>query len=137
VVSDRTRLNQANDFGRWTPRLTSWATRAAASDCVAEIFEQIAGGSRAPSTGHTKGIVEFDLGEAGQWFLDLQRDPPAVSRMASHADCRIICRPRAFIAVAQGRANLLTAYLRGDVNFVGDVSVAMSLRHMVPLTGES
>ncbi len=137
MVSDQARLlDQAKACGSWTPRLTSWTTRVAVSDCVAEIFERIAAASSKPSTDDATGIVEFDLAEAGQWFLDLRPGSRTVRRMASHADCRIICRPRDFIAIAQGRANLLTAYLRGDLNCVGDVAVAMSLRHVVPLTGD-
>ncbi len=115
-------------------QLTSWTTRGAAATCVEEIFDQIAGRSRTSSGIDAKTVIEFDLADAGQWFLDLRRDSRAVSRMASHVDCRIICRPRDFIAVAQGRANVLTAYLRGDLNCVGDVAVAMSLRHVFPLS---
>ncbi len=121
-------------YARDEPRLTSWTTRGAAATCVAEIFEQLAGCSRTSSGIEAKKVVEFDLADAGQWFLDLRRDSRAVSRMASHVDCRIICRPRDFIAIAQGRANVLTAYLLGDLNCVGDVAVAMSLRHVFPLT---
>jgi hypothetical protein len=55
-----------------------------------------------------------------------------VSRRASHADCRIICTPAQCIAIAQGRANLLTACLRGDIGCVGNIALAMSLRHLIP-----
>jgi len=56
--------------------------------------------------------------------------------MACHADCRIICTPGDWIAVAQGRTNLLAAYLRGDVHCVGDIAAAMALRHVVALIGD-
>ncbi len=117
-------------------RLTSWTANATASECLNRIFERITDLSHAPSMSDVHGVLEFDLGQAGQWFVDLRHDSAKVTRMASHADCRIICTPGDWIAVAQGRTNLLAAYLRGDVHCVGDIAAAMALRHVVALIGD-
>ena len=83
----------------------------------------------------TSGSVRFDLerdGRADSWFLEIRRGAISLSRGSGPADC-VIRGPAAVLDdIATGRANALTAMLRGDISLEGDRRLLVRVQRLFP-----
>jgi ubiquinone biosynthesis protein UbiJ len=88
-----------------------------------------------PALQRMHGIVRIDMDRNGRtehWRLDFRRGAVAVSRGAGPADC-VVHADRAVIDdLAAGRANALTAMLRGDLAVEGDPRLLVRLQRLFP-----
>lgn len=100
---------------------------------VPEIFDRLASRGQVPTLRRTSGTYEFDLEDGGHWFLALDHGTPSVVAKAEKPTCEVHCQASQFVAIAEGKSDMITAYLRGDLVCTGNLAFAMSFRHMVPV----
>jgi hypothetical protein len=101
---------------------------------VEALFESLNLRGREPSLGYTSGVYEFDIEGSGRWFLHLSEGHPLVESEETAPDCVIACDTDDFIEIAEGRRNLVTAFLSGKVECNGDLALAVAFRRLLPVT---
>lgn len=112
------------------PRLEQ---RADLSARVAAIFERLAARGAESSLGRTSGVFLFNIAGAGRWCLALESGVPRLETAALAPDCVIGCAAGDFVEVAEGRSNLVTAFLQGRVTCSGNVALALGFRRLLPV----
>jgi hypothetical protein len=105
------------------------ATPVAAT--VPEIFARLASQGQVESLRRTSGTYEFQFDDGGQWFLRLDHGTPSVQPTSEHPDCTVKCASTDFVEIVEGKRNMVTSYLRGDVMCLGNLAFALSFRHLV------
>ena len=84
-----------------------------------------------PSLAKARGTIRFDLADGGQtkhMRVALDRGRLSVSRGAAAADCVVRMDAKLFGDLAAGKANPLSAFLRGDLTFDGDPELLVLFR---------
>jgi hypothetical protein len=105
----------------------------AGATTVPAIFDRLASHGQVPSLRRTSGTYEFDFDDGSHWFLALDHGTPTVAANVEHPTCAVQCRASDFVAIAEGKSNIVTAYLRGDVSCTGNLAFALTFRHLVPV----
>ena len=108
-------------------------TESASHPTVPEIFEKLASHGQVASLRRTTGSYEFEFDDGGHWYLALDHGTPAVQSKVDHPTCTVHCRTSDFVEIAEGKSNLVTAYLRGDIACAGNLAFALTFRHLVPV----
>ena len=108
-------------------------TNSTKTSTVPTIFARLASEGQIPMLRRTSGTYEFDIDGGGRWFLTLDHGTPYVQSKVDQPTCTFQCNATDFIDIAEGRLNLLTAYLRGDVTWTGDMSFALKFRRLLPV----
>ena len=79
----------------------------------------------------TKAIIAFnikDLGDAGQWVLNLKEGKGSVkNEKAAKADATIEIAEKDFIALAEGKLNGAQAFMQGKLKIKGNMMIAQKL----------
>jgi putative sterol carrier protein len=101
------------------------------SSAVPEIFDHIVAGGAISSLRAVSGVYEFDLDDAGQWFLRLDHGAPTLQEATDRPDCEIHCSASDFIEMAQGKRNMFTTLLQGRMTLAGDPDLAMDMRRFL------
>jgi hypothetical protein len=65
---------------------------------------------------------------AGTWCLRIDDGRSELDESSSPADLEVACDEPAFIGILAGEIRLFTAYLRGDVALLGELSLALRFR---------
>ena len=84
-----------------------------------------------PSLAKARGTIRFDLADNDQTKhvrVALDRGHISVSRGAAAADCVVRMDAKLFGDLAAGKANPLSAFLRGDLTFDGDPELLVLFR---------
>ncbi len=101
---------------------------------VPQLFDHIVAAGEVPNLRRTSGVFEFDIDHGGgRWYLELDHGRPSLQQHVAKADCAIGCSASDFIDIAEGRQNLMTAFLQGRVTCSGDLSLAIDFRRLVPV----
>jgi predicted lipid carrier protein YhbT len=85
--------------------------------------------------GKVTGRVRFDLEDrdrADSWLVAIQRGDISVSHAAGDADCTMRGDRALLDAVATGRANAMSAVLRGALQCAGDVELFLAVQRLFP-----
>jgi putative sterol carrier protein len=85
--------------------------------------------------GRAEGTVRVELdrdGRTERWFLALRRGKVSVSRRRTPYDCTIHTSGALFDAMVSGRANAMTALLRGEVEVDGNPELLVLLQRLFP-----
>jgi ubiquinone biosynthesis protein UbiJ len=88
-----------------------------------------------PALERISGVVRFDMDRGGRTDhlrVEIRRGTVALSRRAGPADCVIRADARVIDDLAGGRANALTAMLRGDLTLEGDPRLVVRLQRLFP-----
>jgi putative sterol carrier protein len=105
-----------------------------AGTSVPAVFDRLASHGQVPSLRRTSGTYEFDLDDGGgHWFLKLDHGTPSVQSNVEHPTCTVHMHRSDFVAIAEGKTNMVTAYLRGDLTLAGNLAFALTFRHMLPV----
>jgi hypothetical protein len=107
-------------------------TRSATPPTIPEIFARLTSEGHVAPLRRTSGTYEFDLDDGGHWFLTLDHGTPSIQSRVDHPTCTVHCRAADFVEIAEGKRNMVTAYLRGDVACTGSLAFALTFRHLVP-----
>jgi putative sterol carrier protein len=98
------------------------------------LFDHIVAGGEVPSLRRASGVYEFDIDQGGgRWFLKLDHGRPSLQQHVDKPDCAIECSLSDFIDVAEGRQNMMTAFLQGRIKFTGDAALALDFRRLLPV----
>ncbi len=101
---------------------------------VPQVFDHIVAAGEVAKLRRTSGVYEFDIEQGGgRWFLKLDHGRPSLQQHVEKADCAIECSSADFIEIAEGRQNLMTAFLQGRVKCSGDLGLAIDFRRLVPV----
>lgn len=101
---------------------------------VPEIFDRLVGEGHVPALRRTSGTYEINIDGGGKWFLKLDHGTPSIQSRAEHADCTVGLSAAEFIQIAQGKQNMVTAFLRGSLTCSGDLAFALNFRRLVPVS---
>ena len=109
-------------------------TPARKASTVPEALDQIVAAGEVPSLRRASGTYEIEIEPGGgRWSLKVDRGTPRLEAETKHSDCAIKCNEADFIDIAQGRQNLVAAFLQGRVKCSGDLAFALDLRRLVPV----
>ena len=105
------------------------------ADPTATFFEQLAKRGHEPMLTRTPGTLRFELRNGGRtqtWYVTIDKGDVAVSNEKAEADCVIRCDKALFDDLATGRANAMTAILRGVLETEGNLGLVMSFERLFP-----
>jgi predicted lipid carrier protein YhbT len=104
-------------------------------DTAAAFFEALGRRGHEPLLGKVTGRVRFDVEDrdrADSWLVTIQRGDVTVSHAAGDADCTMRGDRALLDAVASGRANAMSAVLRGALQCAGDVELFLAVQRVFP-----
>jgi predicted lipid carrier protein YhbT len=104
------------------------------ADTVRVLLERLAAHGPEPSLRHTTATYQFDLENAGQWYVRLISGAAELTDATTSPDCVVSGTAADFIEIAEGNRNLITAVLQGRVRVSGDLALAIAFRRMLPVT---
>ena len=78
------------------------------------------------------GSYLFDVDQVGTWRVSVDHGKIQVFEGAHAADCIIRTSAMEFAHILKGERNLLTAFMRGEVEVEGDLALAQKLLGIVP-----
>ena len=78
-------------------------------------------------------VMAMILNSGRLFFLVLDHGTPSVQPKVEHPTCTVHCPEADFVAIAEGKENMITAYLRGDLVCVGNLAFALTFRHLIPV----
>jgi hypothetical protein len=129
------RANQEADrSGPASPANSSAGTSVDESATIRTLFAHLAVRKSDPLLKGIDGVYQFEVEGFGSWFLTVRAGSLAVSRSPVPVDCAIVFSSKDFIDIAQGRQNLMTAFLQGRVSGWGDLGMALAFRRLLPLS---
>jgi predicted lipid carrier protein YhbT len=103
-------------------------------DATAEFFEGLAARGGEPALAKSTGSIRFDLvvrnRRTTHWHVAIRRGAVDVSRRKARADCVVRTDRALFEEIVSGRANALTAVLRGAMSIEGDATLLLPLQRL-------
>src|SRR5207247_11410674 len=109
------------------------ATDSATDATVPEIFDRLASKGQVAPLRRTSGAYEFDFDGGGHWFLVLDHGTPSVQSKVEHLTCTAHSPAADFVAIADGKENMITAFRRSDLVCAGSQASAVPFRPLIPL----
>jgi putative sterol carrier protein len=88
-----------------------------------------------PLLGKVAGRIRFELTDGGRtdsWLVAIEHGDVTVSHGAGDADCTIRGERALIDDIATGRANAMSAVLRGAVQCTGDVELLLAVQRIFP-----
>ena len=104
-------------------------------DSAVEFFEELGRRGHEPLLGKVTGRVRFELEDGDRddtWLVDIRRGDVTVSHGAGDAECTIRGERALVDDVATGRANAMSAVLRGGLQCTGDVELLLAVQRIFP-----
>jgi len=100
-----------------------------------QFFEELGRQGHDHRLAKVTGRVRFDVVDGGStdsWIVAIQRGDLSVSHDPGAADCTIRGDKALFDALADGRANAMSAVLRGALSCTGDVELLIAVQRVFP-----
>jgi len=86
------------------------------------------------------GTYSFEIENAGNWFVTVEDGKVTITEEITgekkDADCVICCDEQEFVDIAEGRKNMLTAVLRGEMTIQGDAALAQRVHALARMRAE-
>jgi putative sterol carrier protein len=104
-------------------------------DATAEFFDDLGRRGHEPLLEKATGTMRFELTEGrrtDRWQVAIERGGLEVSRKNEKADCVARMDKALFDRVVTGRANALTAVLRGEMRLEGDTELLVLFQRLLP-----
>lgn len=136
VVTAATREYMKKNGGAAAPAAAPAAAAAAPKAAEgpklksAVVFRAIADAIKADGPAIAKkvnGVIQFKITPGGAWNLDLKSASPAVTEGVKKADVTITVADDDFIAIATGKLNAQSAFMKGKLKLQGNMALAMKL----------
>ncbi len=102
---------------------------------IAEFLRALERRGYEPALQRTSGSVRFDVdrqGRTARWRLEIRRGEIVLTRGGGPADCVVRATAEVLDDLASGRANALTAMLRGEVSVEGDPRLLVRVQRLFP-----
>jgi putative sterol carrier protein len=93
------------------------------TDPTAAFFDGLRQRDHQPALAHTSGVVRIDVddnGRSDRWFVAIDNGTLKVSKRNQAADSTVRADKQLFDRIAAGKANAVTAVLRGEMKLEGD-----------------
>ena len=104
-------------------------------EATEQFFARLGEQEREPLLDKAKGTIRFELRDGKRqqlWRVAIDRGDPTVSRGQGAADCTIRADASLFDEIVSGRANALTAALRGSIGIEGDLQLLILFQRVFP-----
>jgi putative sterol carrier protein len=111
-----------------------------AADPTATFFEALAKRGHESLLQNASGTLRLELrnGRRTQyWYVTIAKGDITVSHANEEADAVVRCDKALFDEMATGRANVMTAILRGVLETEGDLGLAVSFQRLFPAPPKS
>jgi predicted lipid carrier protein YhbT len=95
-------------------------------------FDDLAARPSQPLLHQISGTIEWNIQDAGRWWLTINRGIIRVSQSPHQAECIASCTAETFMAIVGGQQNLAAAGLRGAVKVSGDLALGLSFQRLLP-----
>jgi predicted lipid carrier protein YhbT len=98
-------------------------------------IDQLHGDPRPDALRHVSGSIRFDLRHDGgitRYLVTIDDGHLSVSRRNGAADCVARMDAETFEALASGRANAMTSFLRGDIEIEGPSALMLAFQRLFP-----
>jgi len=107
------------------------------TDAVDVFFRDLVARGHQPTLANIRGTVLFDLltgqgGEDERWQLGIDNGVITLAESQESVTCTLRADKVFFERLIAGRANALTAVLRGEIECFGDVELLMALQRIFP-----
>jgi putative sterol carrier protein len=109
--------------------------RSKPANASAELFEGLAARGHEPALEKVSGTIRFDLADgarATRWLVAIEKGDVQVSHRNIKADCVVRADRTLFDAIASGKVNALTAFLRGTIDVEGDRGLLLAFQRLFP-----
>lgn len=129
VVQAATRnyMKKKNASDKPAPVASSIAIGKPNSEEIFRLLGDVVAKNGAAMSEKVKGIIQFDVTGAGNWNLDLKSATPALVKGSKQADVIITVADADFVAIALGNLHAQQAFMKGKLNFKGNMLLAMRL----------
>jgi putative sterol carrier protein len=104
-------------------------------DATAEFFDELGRRGHEPLLEKATGTIRFELKggrRTDRWQVAVERGDLEVSRKNAKADCVVRVDKALFDRIVSGRANAMTAMLRGEMGLEGDTELFVLFQRLVP-----
>ena len=98
-------------------------------------LEELGRHDNVPLLAKVSGRIRFDLVDGSDidpWLITIEEGVVTVSHEAGAADCSIRGEKSVFDKLATGRANTMSAVLRGALSCTGDVDLVVAIQRIFP-----
>jgi alkyl sulfatase BDS1-like metallo-beta-lactamase superfamily hydrolase len=105
------------------------------ADAVAGIFDSLAARGHDPRLGSVTATVRFDVVDGRRtqhWLLSVKNGDVQVSRKSSAADLVIRCERALAERLFTGKANAMSAVLRGELTVEGSADLLVLIQRLLP-----
>jgi putative sterol carrier protein len=105
------------------------------TDATTKFFEALEARGHNPMLEKAKGTVRFDLRDGkrtARWVVSIDKGDVAVSRRSAKADCVVRMDKSLFDEITTGRANPMTALMRGEIQAEGDMGLLTTFQRAFP-----
>jgi len=105
------------------------------TDVVAAVFDELAARGHEPQLEKATATVRFDVKDGRRtqrWFLTVKRGDLAVSRRNAAADLVIRCDRALAERLFTGKANAMSAVLRGELAVEGSAELLVLVQRLLP-----
>jgi putative sterol carrier protein len=100
---------------------------------VHAILDRLASRGLVPEVHGMAGTFQLDIENVGRWYVTVDDRRLTISEGPAEADCALGCSAEDFIRMMDGELNPLTGFLRGRIRVAGDLAMAASFDHLLPV----
>ena len=104
-------------------------------DAISDFFGELGRRGHEPLLGNATGSVRFDLvrgDDTDHWLVTVNKGDVTVKNAKAEADCMVRGDRSLFDGIVSGKANAMSAVLRGEVLAEGDLDLLMLVQRLFP-----
>src|SRR6266705_850045 len=102
------------------------------SDTTQAFFERLAKRGNEPLLHSVSGTIQWDIADAGSWFVLVKNGALTVSKERAGADCVIACSREDFDRMVVGKQNPTTLFMQGRMKITGNLGLAQIFQRLFP-----
>jgi hypothetical protein len=98
---------------------------------IPRFFDELGLRGNDPLLHNVTGTIEWNIKDAGRWWVRMNQGAVYVSQSPQSADCIASCDAATFTGIIGGKENMLAAALRGVVHASGNVGLGLSFQRLL------
>jgi putative sterol carrier protein len=96
-----------------------------------QFFEGLQGRADSSRASELSGSYRFDIADAGNWHVDVEKGVVTVTESEDPADCVVATDEQTFLAVVENEQSPMGAFMTGKIRVEGDMGLALRLKDLV------